>query len=380
MSKAIYAMSADPITFGHLDIIKRASIIFDELVVGIGVNPSKNYLFSLEERTYLTRQALSKLNNVEVKSFQGLLVDFAYESGADAIVKGVRNPTDFAYETNLLRLGDSQDLGIDTMLLIANPKLAHVSSSAVKQIQKEQGLIHEYVPLNVKQALEEKISSQHIVIVTGEIGVGKSYVSEQFCQLGEKMGLEVHNIELDNLTHQIYQELPQAKYKQIRNTIADNFGQELKNEDGSIDRQGLGEIVFDDYEKLTELNEIMKQPLLVRIRRELYGKKGLILLNAALVIETEMTYLANNNVCLIKADKEIQKQRLMQRDLDQRQIERRIGSQYNFTKKKSYMKKMIERDQFGHIWTLDNSIENKQDNIKAVFSQMLDYFKLKSKN
>jgi len=90
-------------------------------------------------------------------TFEGLLIDFAYEVGADVIVKGVRNPSDFEYEANLYHLGESQKLGIDTFILIARPQLAHISSSAAKEIQKDQGLIHEYVPLNVKQALEIKL-------------------------------------------------------------------------------------------------------------------------------------------------------------------------------------------------------------------------------
>ncbi len=379
MSKAIYALSGDPVTYGHLDIIKRSAQVFDQVVVGIGINPDKNYLFNLQERTNLTREAVKQLDNVEVESFKGLLVDFAYEQGADVIVKGVRNPTDFEYETNLFRMSDSQDLGIDTMVLIARPELAHVSSSAVKEIQKEQGLIHEYVPLNVKQALEARMSNQYIVTVTGEIGSGKSYVSQEFIKFGQARDLEVHNIELDRITHQIYQELPQPKYSQIRDTIADTFGQKVQNNNGSINRKVLGEIVFNDYAKLRQLNDIMQQPLMVRIRRELYGKQGLILLNAALIIETKMTYLSNNNVCLVKTGQQTQRRRLKQRNLDQHQIERRIASQYNFAEKKRSMEEIIERDQYGQIWTLDNTAHSESEQITQVFTQVLDYFEIDKK-
>jgi pantetheine-phosphate adenylyltransferase len=379
MSKAIYALSGDPVTYGHLDIIKRSAQVFDQVVVGIGINPDKNYLFNLQERTNLTREAVKQLANVEVESFKGLLVDFAYEQGADVIVKGVRNPTDFEYETNLFRMGDSQDLGIDTMVLIARPELAHVSSSAVKEIQKEQGLIHEYVPLNVKQALEARMSHQYIVTVTGEIGAGKSYVSQEFIKLGQEKGLEVHNIELDQITHQIYQELPQPKYSQIRDTIADTFGQKVQNSDGSINRKVLGEIVFNDYDKLRQLNDIMRQPLMVRIRRELYGKQGLLLLNAALIIETQMTYLSNNNVCLVKTDQQTQRRRLKQRNLNEHQIERRIGSQYNFAEKKRSLQEIIERDQYGQFWTLDNTLDSDSEQIEQVFNQILAYFEIDKK-
>jgi dephospho-CoA kinase len=289
----------------------------------------------------------------------------------------VRNPSDFEYEAGLYHLGESQELGIDTFILIARPELAHISSSAAKQIQKEQGLIHEYVPLNVKQALEAKLSQQYIVAVTGEIGAGKSYVSEQFIKLGREQDIQVHHIDLDYVTHQIYQDLPQPKYKQIRETIAQEFGAEVKNQDGSINRKLLGEIVFNDYTKLRRLNQIMEQPLLVRIRRELYGKQGLILLNAALIVEAGMTFLSNNHVCLIKTDQKSQKQRLAQRNLNDEQIQRRLDSQYTFQEKLKSLQELIKTDNFGHSWVIDNSAQASQEEISDKFTQIVDYFGLK---
>lgn len=376
MSKALYAFSGDPITFGHIDIIHRAAAVFDELIVAIGLNPSKQYLFSLEEREQLAKQALAQLPNVTVTSFTGLLIDFAYEMGVDVIVKGVRNPSDFEYEAGLQKLGESQQLGIDTFILIAKPELSHVSSSAVKQIQQEQGLIHEYVPLNVKQALEAKMSQQHIIAVTGEIGVGKSYVSQKFIELGQQVEVQVHHIDLDQITHQIYQDLAEPKYQQIRQTIAQEFGPQVQNSDKSINRQKLGEIVFADYKKLQLLNEIMHQPLLVRIRRELYGKQGLILLNAALIIESQMSHLANNHVCLVKTDQNSQHERLQQRELTDEQIRRRLESQYTFEQKLESLSEVIAEDGFGEVWVADNSPENSKESIQQIFAEIVKYFGL----
>ncbi|HQM15763.1 MAG TPA: pantetheine-phosphate adenylyltransferase [Candidatus Woesebacteria bacterium] len=376
MSTAIYAFSGDPITYGHIDIIKRAAGVFDRLIVAVGVNPAKKYLFSLEERERLARQALISLKNVQVVSFTGLLIDFAYEMGADVIVKGVRNPTDFEYEAVLQQLGETQQLGIDTFILIAHPELAHVSSSAVKQIQLEQGLIHEYVPLNVKQAIEAKMSQQYIIAVTGEIGAGKSYVSQEFVKYGQQIGMTVHHIDLDLITRQIYQELAEPKYQQVRDTIAAEFGSELKNSDGGINRQKLGEIVFADSGKLQLLNQIMRKPLMVRIRRELYGKKGLILLNAALIIESQMCFLSSNHVCLIKTDRQSQYQRLQARQLSTEQIERRLASQYTFEQKLDSMKTLIDKSGFGQVWVVDNGASSMSDNISSVFEQVTSYFQL----
>jgi len=370
--KAMYAFSGDPITHGHIDIIARASSAFDQVVVGIGANPDKKYMFTLEERTEMAQKSLTKFKNIEVVSFQGLLVDYAYEHGVGVIVKGVRNTSDFDYENMLHQVGESQKLGIDTHILFARPELAHVSSSTVKAIQKEQGLIHEYVPLYVKQCLEAHMSEQYIVGVTGEIGAGKSYVSQRFLELGKKKGISVHDIELDHIGHQILGELKQPKYEEVRKQIAEAFGQQVRKSDGTIDRKTLGEIVFTDSNALDKLNPIMSTPLLVRLRRELYGKKGLILFDAALIAESDLAYLCNNNVILVYADKQTQESRLNSRGLSSEQIKRRLSSQFDFQGKKKRLEQMIDRDNQGNVWVVDNSEKaNSSDNIKKTFEEVV---------
>ena len=227
MSKAIYAFSGDPITYGHIDIIQRAAEVFDQLVVAIGVNPKKQYLFSLEERSKLAKTALASFSNVKVVSFAGLLIDFAYEIGADAIVRGVRSSSDFEFENSLYQMCQSQDITIETVIFISKPELAHVSSSNVKQLQQEQGLIHEYVPLNVKQHLEAKMSEQYIVSITGEIGAGKTYVTNKLIDLAKNKKIPAFNLDLDLIAHHILKDLPQPKYQQIRQLIVQEFGKKL---------------------------------------------------------------------------------------------------------------------------------------------------------
>ncbi len=377
MKSAIYAFSGDPITFGHLDIIKRAAAVFDRLVVAIGVNPSKQYLFSLEERTEMARRSLLNLKNVEVKSFSGMLVDFAYENNINVIVKGVRSSNDFEYEMSLHNLGESQKLGIDTFILFAKPSLAHISSSAVKDIQREQGLIQNYVPPYVKQCVEAKLSGQYIIGLTGEIGAGKSYVGDKLVELASKMKLEAHNIELDRLSWQIQDDLKEEKYAVVRKQIIDTFGNEVANPNGSINRKALGEIVFADQKKLNRLNEIMDTPILVRLRRELKDKKGLIFLNASLLVEAEMSQLSNYNMILLSVDEAIQEKRLLDRDLDKEQIKRRLKSQYDFNHKKEQLETEIEQNKQGKLWLLNNKDASDLE-IKQLLQDILSYFKLTS--
>lgn len=378
MKKALYAFSGDPVTYGHIDIIKRAAGVFDNVLVGIGTNPEKQYLFSLEERLEMARRSLANINNVEVCSFKGLLVDFAYEKGIPVVIKGVRDEKDLDYEMMLHEIGESQKLGVDAFLLPAKPELAHISSSAVRVVQKEQGLVHEYVPLYVKQCLEAKISGQYIVGITGEVGVGKTYVSKKFEELGKARDISVHSIELDKIGHQILEDLTEQKYQEIRDTITKTFGDGIKLQDGKINRKVLGEIVFSDKNQLDKLNEIMYTPLIVRLRRELYGKKGLILFDAALIAESGMTYLCNNNVVLVTADKQSQKRRLIEiRNLTSEQIERRLASQYSFEQKREKLNEAVEKEKQGKVWIIDNSDNIREEGIKDAFEYIINELRVK---
>jgi pantetheine-phosphate adenylyltransferase len=346
------------------------------LIVAIGVNRLKNYLFSLEEREEMARRSLANLKNVKVASFTGLLVDFAYENNVDVIVKGVRTNQDFEYEHNLHLMSESQRLGIDTFLLFTKPELSHISSSAVKEIQKDQGLIQDYVSPYVKQCLEKKLSKQYLIGLTGEIGSGKSYVGEQLVKLAKKDKIVAHNIELDLLAQQIQEDLSEEKYELVRQEIIKNFGQEVSKEDRSIDRKALGEIVFADSQKLTKLNEIMHTPILVRLRKELKNKEGLIILNAALLAETEMMDLSNYNLILLNVNEKTQEQRLIKRGLSKEQIKRRLASQYDFAKKKNIIEKAISNYQHGQLFILENSADSNEQKIARLWQDLKKYFAL----
>lgn len=374
MTRALYALSGDPITHGHLDIIKRAAKAFDQLIVAIGINPLKDYLFTLEEREEMAHRTLAKLKNVKVASFTGLLVDFAYENNVDFIIKGVRTNQDYEYEHNLHLMSESQRLGIDTFLLFTRAELAHISSSAVKEIQNDQGLIQDFVSPYVKQCLEKKLSKQFIIGLTGEIGSGKSYVGKQLVKMARNDDVLAHNIELDQIAQQIQEDLSEEKYKLVRQDIIKNFGAEVCKVDGSIDRKALGEIVFANSKKLAKLNKIMHTPILVRLRKELKNKEGLIILNAALLAETEMMDLSNYNLILLNVDEETQEQRLIERGLSKDQIKRRLASQYNYAKKKKIIEQAIADHHHGQLFILENSTINNVEKINKLWQDLKQYF------
>lgn len=143
---------------------------------------------------------------------------------------------------------------------------------------------------------------------------------------------------------------------------------------GFIDRKALGNIVFSDMNQLKKLNNMLYTPITVRLRKELLGKKGIILINAALLAETDMLHICNNNIILLQVDKNTQEQRLKRRDFTDDQIRTRIACQYDFDEKKSQIQKIIERDNHGHMWVIDNSNDFTPSKAGQLLAEMKEYF------
>ena len=135
MNRAIYPGSFDPITFGHLDIIKRASKLCDELIIGVLNNKQKNPLFSIDERVNMIKELTENLGNVKVECFEGLLVDFAKKKDAQVIIRGLRAVTDFEYELQMSQTNMALDKNIDSLFLCASLDYAYLSSSINKLYQ-----------------------------------------------------------------------------------------------------------------------------------------------------------------------------------------------------------------------------------------------------
>ncbi len=159
MKRAVYPGSFDPITNGHLDIITRASRLVDHLVVAVIVNPSKDPLFSLEEREQMIREVCLGLDNVEVSTFSGLLVHYLDRQQTRIIVKGLRAISDFETEFQMAALNSSLDRRVETLFMMTAIENAFLSSSMVRQIAKLRGPVHEMVPDPVNRRLIERFGT-----------------------------------------------------------------------------------------------------------------------------------------------------------------------------------------------------------------------------
>ncbi|MCF7834597.1 pantetheine-phosphate adenylyltransferase [Candidatus Gracilibacteria bacterium] len=371
-SIALYAFSGDPITYGHEDIIKRIAPKYDKVIVGIGVNPDKKHFFSLQERREMAKDALLDILNVEVVDFKGLLSTFATEQNVDLIIRGIRNTTDMEAEKQLFLALKTQKMPIDIACLFCSPDKEHISSSTAKVILKENGKIHEFVRLNVKQAMEAKMNGYYSVGITGEIGSGKSYIANQLVQFGNTFGVATTNIEMDKIGHEILGELQEPIYVSTREKIIKEFGEEVRLSNNFINRKALGKIIFEDSSKREKLNELMQTAIAVRFERLGYKSSGLHLINAALLIEADSTYRTNNNTIIVETDEKTQIQRINQRDnLDSDQIKRRIESQFSTEKKKSLLQERIKKDNRGTMINYQNYNNTNPDQIAELFFQTL---------
>jgi len=158
---AVYAGSFDPITLGHLDVMKRASRLFDKLIVGIGINIEKVPLFGAEERQELIREATLDLENIEIRMFRGLAVEFGKECGARVMIRGVRPITDIAAELTMMMGNRRLAPDVETLFMIADGDLAHVSSSLIKQIAPlaDDRALARFLPPGAVRAVRAKVEA-----------------------------------------------------------------------------------------------------------------------------------------------------------------------------------------------------------------------------
>jgi len=158
MKIAVYPGSFDPITNGHLDIIKRGAGVFDKIIVAVLVNVDKKYLFEVDERVELIKKVTRDIENVEVRSFNGLLVNFLKEYNTNIILKGLRTTFDFEYELQMAFMNNELDSNIETVCMMSSSKNLHISSSCVKQVAKFGGNIEGLVPSEIVSDIISRIN------------------------------------------------------------------------------------------------------------------------------------------------------------------------------------------------------------------------------
>ncbi|MDI3310245.1 MAG: pantetheine-phosphate adenylyltransferase [Thermoanaerobacterium sp.] len=157
MNIAVYPGSFDPVTNGHLDVIKRAAKVFDKLIVAVLVNPSKTPMFSLEERVEMLKEVTADIENVEIDSFSGLLIEYLEKVNSKIIVKGLRMVSDFEYEFQMALINKKLNPEVETIFFMTSNKYGYLSSSIVKEVARFGGCLSDLVPDSVIKKILKKI-------------------------------------------------------------------------------------------------------------------------------------------------------------------------------------------------------------------------------
>lgn len=160
MAIAVYPGSFDPVTYGHIDVIRRAANLFDQVIVGVLNNSTKSPLFSVEERVNILKKVTLDVSNVKIQAFSGLAVNFARDCNAQVIVRGLRAITDFEYELQMAQTNRVLAPDVDTMFLTTSLEYAYLSSTIVKEVNFFHGDIEKFVPPVVAEALQEKLNKR----------------------------------------------------------------------------------------------------------------------------------------------------------------------------------------------------------------------------
>ncbi len=158
MTTALYAGTFDPVTYGHLDVVRRAAALFDKVIVGVSVNPRKRPFFSTEERVEMLREACREMGNVEVRVVPGLVVDFAREVGAKVIVRGLRAVSDFESELQMASTNRALAPEVETVFFTPAPEYHYLSASLVCDIARFGGEVARFVPPHVERKLRERLA------------------------------------------------------------------------------------------------------------------------------------------------------------------------------------------------------------------------------
>ncbi len=162
MLRAVYPGSFDPVTYGHLDIIRRSRSLADELIVGVLNNKAKTPLFSVEERVKILEEMTKNMPGVKIVPFEGLLIDFAKEMSAGIVVRGLRAVTDFEYELQMAQTNNKLSPELETVFLTTSLEYSYLSSTIVKEVAAFGGDISQFVPETIERRIQEKIMKRRV--------------------------------------------------------------------------------------------------------------------------------------------------------------------------------------------------------------------------
>ena len=356
-ARGLVPLSADPMTYGHIDLITRASTQCRELIVLIALNDGKcgSYVLPLCERVLMARRALRAIKNVRVIESEGLLVDVFLREGCDVVFRGIRNEADKTYEETQMRYHDLILPGFSqrVVYLPARQELRDISSSLVKAFVSHGVDVSPFVPLFVKARLEELIVGQFLIGVSGGMASGKSYVAAQLAQ-----HLGGTHVNFDEFLRELYvEDSPGAQL--VRDRLAELLGRDVLSPDGkSVERQTLKVRIFDPHcpnDVRRAVHDLTTPHVLRLYRKYLKGVRGVVLVEWAQLVEMGLANLVNNRVIVV--DSPDRDELLKKRGIDRDAFDRVAAHQWSVEQKVSTLESVVARDQFGSVVAYENSLD-----------------------
>ncbi len=360
--RAMVAGTYDPVTTGHIDIVRRAKERSEEVLVLVAHNPLKKPLFSLDERIgFMTRAVRNAcIPRVRIIGSERLLVDVYMKEDCDVRLVGVRNQADIDYETALNGWNTYLYSAFRMQTMDAREELRLVSSSAIKQIVLLDGDVSPFVDMSVKAALEEKLRGHGMIGITGGISVGKSWVAKEVARHLTGLGLAATHINIDELIREFYAEASPAAQR-VRDNLEGWFGtQVLLDGRGDVDRKVLSARLFTDScaKKVRENLVAMTMPHVERLYRGrlLAAPEGIVLLEWAQMAEMHMTHWTNNRVVVVESsDREAF---AAKRGIDPARLAEWSKFQWTADAKHAAVCDRISEARFGSAWLFNNRIHH----------------------
>jgi pantetheine-phosphate adenylyltransferase len=377
MKNAIYPLSADPIHNGHGYNLSVAvnSGLFDKVYVAIGHNSKKNYTFNDKEREYLAKKAIYSANipadKVKVGTFTGILRNHARNNGIKTVIRGFRTSFDSDYERLLANF--NRQYGLETFVVPSNPLYEDHSSTLVKSVVCEAGLVHDYVHPAVKQALEERMRDYSLVGVTGCMGAGKTTFCKKFSEYANCYGLKVKHIDFDSLVKSFYTGNSPLDHE-VREEIRNNFGDDVFNGE-ELNTKKLSGIVFGNEKNRYKLAEILNTPSRIRLEDTLYNCSGIVLIDAAYFTEYNLLPWVNNNVILVNCENDERFKRIYNRNkISKEDLEKITYSQHTNIEKRKIITETRRESGHGFFYEIDTTFGTKEEDYDLLIEKIRNNF------
>jgi pantetheine-phosphate adenylyltransferase len=371
--KSLYPLSADPMHEGHIRNIEYAAQLFENVHVLIGTNNSKKYLFNIDERLALAQKSIDTYikdsSRITIGTLDGLLSTYAQIHGYSCIIRGARNQRDFEYEKNIAEINSGY--GLTTVIFPSDKDTDIISSTMIKELVQCGGFVNDYVAPAVKQSLEERLCKRTLIGVTGSMGAGKSTFCREILDYSKKHSdLSIYHLDVDFMVRSIYTGQEEI-YSAARDSLKKEFGEDMFTKTG-INRKKAAEALFRNPQNEKRWSEILKKAFMTKLETEVRDKQGIILIDAAYLVEKRMMHLVNNNIILVTCDETERFSRIMNRDnLSKEDIECKTGLQLSQEERRKKILEIQDNQKYGFFYEYQND-----RNYGKVIRELNDRFPL----